>query len=114
MDALEHLLDDLVEWHDIPEVPWSGVYRGRDEVMAYLREFAPAGVLELRFEVLELRPLGDEVLAVAKVEATGSGSGIDVAGPEFSYLWRVRDGKVVRVRVFLGRERALEAAAQRG
>jgi ketosteroid isomerase-like protein len=102
--------DDFVEWHDIPEMPWTALYRGRAEVIAYLREFEPSGVMALRFDIVELHSVGDEVFVVAKVEAEGSMSGVALSESEFCYLWRVREGKIVRVRVFLDREHALADA----
>lgn len=110
VNAVERFFDDLIEWHDVPEMPWTAVYRGRPAVAEYLREFEPSGVMALRFDLAELRPVGDEVLAVVEVRATGAGSGVALTGQEFAYLWQVRDANIVRVRVFLDRENALTAA----
>ena len=93
VDAVEHFFDDLIEWHDIPEVPWTAVYLGKAAVVAYLREFESSGVMGLRFDVVELERVSDQVFVVARVQATGARSGVADAGSEFVYLWRVRDGK---------------------
>jgi ketosteroid isomerase-like protein len=52
---------------------------------------------------------GEDVVVLAHYSASGSGSGIPVAG-EHGYVWTVRDGQAVRFRWFNSHREALEAA----
>ena len=63
----------------------------------------------------EVRPVeyidagDDDVVVLARFEASGGGSGVPVAG-EQGFIWTVRDGQAVRFRWFLSHAEALEAA----
>jgi ketosteroid isomerase-like protein len=52
---------------------------------------------------------GDEVLALVRVTARGRASGAEVSY-EHGQLWTLRDGRVVRMRVFSDHDEALRAA----
>jgi ketosteroid isomerase-like protein len=55
---------------------------------------------------------GDEVVALAHYTASGTVSGVPVAG-EHGYVWTVRDGLAVRFQWFQSHREALEAAGSR-
>jgi len=64
------------------------------------------------FDIEEARDLGDVVLLIATHHGRGRTSGVEVHG-QTGYLYRVRDGKVVRAELYPGRAEALEAAGLR-
>ena len=59
------------------------------------------------YEMREYRDLGDWVLTINEAKARGRG-GIPVETPVFQ-LWRVRDGKIIAVRLFGSETEALKA-----
>jgi ketosteroid isomerase-like protein len=63
--------------------------------------------LTVRFD--EIRDLGDSVLALGEMQATGHTTGLNVTG-ELAQLVTYRDGKVVRTRDFGSHGEGLEAA----
>jgi ketosteroid isomerase-like protein len=89
--------------------PEPGTYKGREAVGGWFgnwfQHFAPG----YRFEIEEARELENLIFIRATHGGRGRASGVEVQG-ELSYLYRVRDGKVVHVRIFPTREEALEAA----
>jgi ketosteroid isomerase-like protein len=60
----------------------------------------------------ELIDAGDEVVALVRVQARTKREGVLVEHRPAA-VWSVREGRIVRVRFFLERERALEAAGLR-
>jgi ketosteroid isomerase-like protein len=101
-------LDPNVEYEEDPAFPEAAVYSGRDDVLGYYRQFI-AEFQELRFEVEELVDAGgDGVLALLRMHGRGKGSG---AAFDFRPAWvfRVHDGRVVRIRAYLDRAEALRA-----
>ena len=73
----------------------------------WFREFAPG----YHFEITEARELGGGVVfQVATHGGSGRASGIEV-GSESGYLYRVVDGKIDRVGLFVTAAQALEAAS---
>src|SRR5215217_9632001 len=65
IDAARAFWSDEIEWHDAPDLPDSGVYRGAESVAAHFRDLS--GVLgEMEVHVDRLAPAGDEVLGPSK------------------------------------------------
>jgi ketosteroid isomerase-like protein len=88
----------------------SGTYEGKAAVGEWFgdwfRQFAP----DYHFEVTEARELGGGVVyLVAEHGGEGRTSGVAV-GSETGYLYRVLDGRIVRVGLFISPADALEAA----
>ena len=52
----------------------------------------------------------DVVLLIRNQRQWGRSSGIEVELPPFGMVFTIRDGKVVRMRIFPNRQSALEAA----
>ena len=70
-------------------------YRGHDGVRRYFAGFE--GMLEeVRYEALELIPVGDAVIACAHMSGRGASSGLDV-GLDSYVVHEFADGKVVRL-----------------
>ena len=96
------------DWSD-SIAPYRGVYRGPDEWKAWLRLRLDAW-RDAHWEPLELAELEQElVLLVVRLIAQGRDSGIEVRASS-AVLWTIRDGKVVRAKLFQSKEEALEAA----
>jgi ketosteroid isomerase-like protein len=87
----------------------SGTFSGREEVGAWFGNWFRTFARDYRFDIDEARDLGDAVLLVASHHGRGRTSGAEVHG-HTGYLYRVRDGKVVRVELYPSREDALKAA----
>lgn len=84
------------------------VYHGHDGLRRLFAEFHEVfGKIEYSYE--ELIDAGEHVVSVVSRHAQGRASGVDVERP-FTLVWTVRDGKVARVKWFLSRAEALQAA----
>lgn len=86
-----------------------GTFKGSDAVGRWFgnwfRTFQPG----YRFDLDEVRDLGDDVLVVATHHGRGRTSGAEVHG-KTAYLYRVRDGSIARIELYGGRAEALAAA----
>jgi ketosteroid isomerase-like protein len=97
---------ELYEPREMPDSPAAG-FRGHDgirEWMTNLREVAGA-----EFEPTSFTTSGDLVLCELASRGLGQASGAPVEWTTFAVL-RARDGKIVRIQAFLGRDDAREAA----
>jgi ketosteroid isomerase-like protein len=111
LSAMAETWDPEIVWHTDPTVPEPGVYEGKDAVRAYLEGFIRAfGAWHL--EVQDLIDLGGEdVLSV--MTALGRPLGQTQQETQFlewCHISSVRNNKAVRIRSFLDKERAFEAA----
>jgi ketosteroid isomerase-like protein len=99
--------DINVDWSD-SRAPYSGTYRGHEGVMQFWTglwdawdEFSP--------EIEEVIECGrDRLVTVTMIRARGKTSGIEVAA-RGAVLWTVRDGRISQVKLFQGKDEALEA-----
>jgi ketosteroid isomerase-like protein len=107
LDAFFADVADDVEFEEDPTFPEAGVFRGREQVTAYIRAFQEQ-MRDHRFEVEDVRDLGDRVLALVHETARGATSGIDV-DQRAAFLYEFRAGLIVRVRAYLDRAEGLEA-----
>jgi ketosteroid isomerase-like protein len=125
VDAVRNSLDgwnrgDVDAWLEAahPDVEWTSevaqaiegaqrVYRGREEMRRYWDEWH--SLWEVTIEVSEFRERGDTVVAVARVRARGSASGVKLDRP-IAYVFEFEDGLARRARSYFDTERALEAA----
>jgi ketosteroid isomerase-like protein len=64
---------------------------------------------DARLEAEEFIDLGDQVLAVGTFRASGRASGVVIEQPNAT-VWKLRDGRVVGVQLFLDQREALAAA----
>ena len=96
---------DDAEFEEDSAFPEAAVFRGRDAIVAYIAGFQEQ-MRDHRFEVEEVRDLGDRVLALLHETARGASSGIDV-DQRPAFLFQFRDGRIVRMRAYLDRAEAL-------
>ena len=88
--------------------PLKGTYKGHDglarfwtEMLDAFEHFSPEMV-----EVIECGP--EELITVDVVRARGKGSGVEIEA-RGAMLWTVREGKIVRGKMFHTKEEAIEA-----
>ena len=86
------------------------VFRGRRGAQQAWESFKGDAGITVRFD--DVRDLGESVLALGEIEATGRRTGLNVAG-EIAQLITYRNGKTVSVRDFGSHAEALEAAGLR-
>jgi ketosteroid isomerase-like protein len=86
-----------------------GTFSGREAVGAWFGNWFRTFARDYRFDIEEAQDLGDAVLLVASHQGRGRTSGAEVHG-QTGYLYRVRDGKIVRAELYPSREDALKAA----
>ena len=107
IDAARAFWSDEIEWHDAPDMPDSGVYRGAESVAAHFRDLS--GVLgEMEVSIDSLAPSGDEVLVRLRVHLDAQRGGLLLDGPIYETV-RIDGGRVSRIRLFLDEESAQAA-----
>jgi ketosteroid isomerase-like protein len=111
MQAVLELIDPDVEIE---------VHTGRPDLPETHRLHGHAGFMENLdqlsevFEEMEVEPeefieIGDNLVVPIHTSGRGKGSGIKVEN-RVAHVWTMRDGKVIRFRVYTSKELALEAA----
>jgi ketosteroid isomerase-like protein len=101
-------LDPNVEWIPIMAALEGRTYRGRDGVRRWLEDLTTDWEI---FETCpeEFRDLGDRVLLLGHWRARGRASGVELENQPASWLYEIKDGRVVRMRTYTDRAEALEA-----
>jgi ketosteroid isomerase-like protein len=85
-----------------------GRFEGKEAVGTWFANWFRAFQRGYQFDVREARELDDAVLVVAEHEGRGRASGAEVRTTT-GYLFRVRNGQIVRIELFASRAEALEA-----
>jgi ketosteroid isomerase-like protein len=101
--------EDLV-W-DVTTIgfPGPGVYRGLDEVRAFFADwFGVFGFDEWYAEVDRLIEHGDQVVAFVRQRGRG-GASATPAEMEMTQILTLKEGRIIRIQVYLDRQQALEA-----
>lgn len=114
-DAVLEQLDPEAEWHPGVAASLGGdttTFRGPEEVRKGLQDLVDA-FEDLHLEVAETRDLGDRVLAMGRLRAHGTESGVEIESP-WAYLVEYQRGKAIWVRAFLDPKEALEVAGLAG
>jgi ketosteroid isomerase-like protein len=105
VDALaEHVVAADVVYHDIPELPDTGVFRGVDAVAARMSELVDMGGT-LRFDVLSLEGRGDHVLAAVLINSKFPRTGEPVTTPVYQVV-RYQADRVCELRAYLDADQA--------
>ena len=89
-----------------------GTFTGREAVGAWFADWLTTFEPGYRFEIVEVRDLGDVVFLDAAHSGRGRTSGIEVTG-RTGYLYTVRDGRIARAELYTTPADALAAAAAR-
>lgn len=93
---------DIV-FHEMPELPDTGVFRDADALAKHLRGISAAG--HPHFDVLSLEERGDWVLAALEVSVKGLSSGA-LTKTSFFQVWRFEGDQVREFRSYLDPEQA--------
>jgi ketosteroid isomerase-like protein len=112
-DGWLDMIDPDVEW-DISAYPlpdWPDRGKGRQEWFRHLSAYLEAWIDHTQ-EVQELIDAGDDVVVVVRETARMRDSGATL-DRNVNFVFTVPDGRVVRFRVFLTRDEALEAVGLR-
>ena len=88
------------------------VYHGHDGFRRWQGD-AGAAFAELSIELTEFRDLGDRVIGLGRIRARGRESGVELDS-ETSWLFTLRNGRILKAQGFLSREKALEAVRGAG
>jgi ketosteroid isomerase-like protein len=103
---LDTMADDI-EWHEAEGMPYGGVYRGGEAVMANVLGPINADVDGFTITTEEFIVSGDTVAVIARYTGTGQSTGkpLDAA---VTHVWDVRGDKIGRFRQFADTAKFLE------
>jgi ketosteroid isomerase-like protein len=111
-EAIFSIFDPAIRLNPDPEASWVGIdddYVGHDGFRRYMGAVYEA-FEDYRPEVERIIDAGEgRVLTLAVEHGRGRGSGAEVQAAKTAHLWTLREGKAVRLDLFLERSRALEA-----
>jgi ketosteroid isomerase-like protein len=112
VDVVIAAFDERCEIEEPPEMPDSPTvgYRGHDGVREWMGNLRGVGVVG--FEPRSFTPSGDVLLCELASRGRGRGSEMPIEWMTFA-LFEMRDGKIARIRVFLNKGEALDAAGLR-
>lgn len=102
-DGLAALCHEAVEFHDVPEIPGSGIYSGRDGIRDWLQTVRAD---DQQLQIWGLAERQDAVLVETSAEMSGRASGAEVDW-RFWTVWRVRDGLITYHHGYSRREDAV-------
>ena len=85
-------------------------YRGIEGLQRYFDDVARVWD-DVRLYPDELRDMGDTVVVLGRAHARGGGMVLDLPT---GWVWRMREGKICKGRVYASHEEALAAAAAEG
>ena len=109
MQALFDFYDPEVEWDMTHSyVPGMEVFRGHDGIRSFFREWGEF-FAEYWAEPQEYIDGGDAVIVQIRQGGRGRASSVGVVMPVYRQVYRLRDGRAVRVEVYRERDEALEA-----
>jgi ketosteroid isomerase-like protein len=109
--VMSHYSEDVVLGFHVPDIR-AGTFEGREAVGRWFGDWFRSFDRDAHFDVRELTELDDgSYLLVAEHQARGRVSGVEVHD-EVVWVYRLREGKIVRVDGYPSREDALAAAGQ--
>jgi len=107
--AMSSYAEDVVLVVDADAFLESGTFTGRDAVGRWFGNWFATFEPGYRFEIDEVRDLGDSVLLIATHSGRGRTSGAEVHG-QTGYLYGLRGGEITHVQLFSSGVAALDAA----
>ena len=107
-ELVDEVAHPEIEWTPLIAVGIEGTYRGRDRLVSFFRDMH--GSFEPRYEELELRSLGDDVvLAACQLKLTGRESELEFR-QEMGSVFEFEDGLLRRGHAYPTHAEAREAA----
>jgi hypothetical protein len=97
---------------ETPVLDISDVYRGRDAVKRFWREWLAAWET-IRFEY-QLVDAGDHVVQLFDLQMRGRSTGIELPFGKLAWVYKFRDGLVVHQKLYMSHSEALEAVGLSG
>ena len=88
--------------------PYRGTYLGHEQIRRLFVDIFDAWD-DFELSLADPIAVGDQVVVSVLVNATGQGSGVQLQA-QGANVFNVRDDKIIRFRLFQGRDEALEAA----
>ena len=114
MEALFDFYDPAVEWDMTHSyVPDMGVFRGHEGVREFFREWG-AFFAEYDAKPEQFIDAQDGVLVRVRQEGRGRVTDVSVEMPAYWQLYKLRDGRAVRVEIYRDEPDALAAAGLSG
>jgi ketosteroid isomerase-like protein len=107
--AMSHYAEDVELVVDPNAFLEPGTFKGRQAVGKWFGNWFTTFEPGYRFDIEEVRDLGEVVFLIASHHGRGRTSGVEVHG-QTGYLYTLRGGKIVRLELFPSREKTLEAA----
>ena len=101
-----------VEVHDLPTIPDAPVYRSHDDLRNWVETMFEVWTEDSYYELVELVPEGNFVIATVRAHAKGRGSGVPIE-LTFFQVFEIDGGKVRRAWAFFEKDEALQAAGMR-
>jgi ketosteroid isomerase-like protein len=113
LDEAARLWDPDIEWDtsgaDAPDI--GGVYRGREAVLGFWREwFAAWETIQFEYELIDA---GDRVVLLLDQRMRGRSTGIEVPLGKYAQIATFRDGLIVHWKIYPSQSEALEAVGLR-
>ena len=97
---------------EAPVLDIAGVYRGRDAVQRFWREWLAAWET-FRFDY-ELVDAGDRVVMLFDMQMRGRSTHIEIPFGNVAWVYTYRDGRVIHQKLYMSHSEALEAVGLSG
>ena len=106
LQRMLELTDPDIHWHPFfAQLIEGGVYRGHDGVRQYMADLAETAEI-LRADIDDVLTVGATALAIGRLTYRGKGSGAQTERA-VGYFIKVRNGRVLQLRVFDNPEQAI-------
>jgi ketosteroid isomerase-like protein len=105
IDGFVELCSPRIRFQDVPEIPGSRLWEGKDGVRAWAEGVKDLAE-DLKFTLWEMEERGNSAIVEVSAEMTGSGSGMEV-GWRFWAVWRMREGLLAYQHSYSDRDAAL-------
>ena len=108
-EAILEFLDPGVVWEVRSDLPDAETYTGHEGMRRLFATFREV-LDETWYRPMDFIDAGDRVVVPLRWGGRGRASGVEIAEPEETWVFTLRDGKVVHVKEYASKNAALEAA----